>query len=134
MSPYHDDLLQRIERELLYSHDGELELEIEDRDLPESFDGADATQSPNDKQARLTYIRELFRVQGELVKLQDWVAHEKQEAVILFERRDAAGVRSRPRSSCPSATDRLEGDLPARKCTHLQDHHLYFDNSITIET
>jgi polyphosphate kinase 2 len=34
---------------------------------------------------------ELFELQGELVKLQDWVAHTKHKVVILFEGRDAAG-------------------------------------------
>ena len=33
----------------------------------------------------------MFRLQGELVKLQDWVATSKQKVVILFEGRDAAG-------------------------------------------
>jgi polyphosphate kinase 2 len=37
------------------------------------------------------YFRELLRLQGELVKLQDWVVATKQKVVILFEGRDAAG-------------------------------------------
>lgn len=88
MSPNHEELVQRIERDLLDSYDEELELEIEDRDLP---DGLDTPRTSGDKQARMAYFRELFRLQGELVKLQDWVAHEKQKVVILFEGRDAAG-------------------------------------------
>ena len=39
----------------------------------------------------MRYFRELFRLQGELVKLQDWVAASRQKVVILFEGRDAAG-------------------------------------------
>ena len=35
--------------------------------------------------------RELFRLQGELVKLQDWVQHNKKKLVVIFEGRDAAG-------------------------------------------
>jgi polyphosphate kinase 2 (PPK2 family) len=88
MSPNHEELVQRIERDLLDSYDEELELEIEDRDLP---DGLDTPRTSGDKQARMAYFRELFRLQGELVKLQDWVAHEKQKVVIPFEGRDAAG-------------------------------------------
>ena len=34
---------------------------------------------------------ELFRLQAELVKLQDWVVATKQRVVVLFEGRDAAG-------------------------------------------
>ncbi len=37
------------------------------------------------------YFRELFRLQGELVKLQSWVVATGHKVVILFEGRDAAG-------------------------------------------
>lgn len=37
------------------------------------------------------YEKELLRLQGELVKLQEWVKKEKQKIVVLFEGRDAAG-------------------------------------------
>ena len=40
---------------------------------------------------RKLYFTELFRMQRELVKLQDWVVHHKQKVVVLFEGRDAAG-------------------------------------------
>ena len=40
---------------------------------------------------RTLYFRELFRLQGELVKLQDWVVDKKLKIVVLFEGRDAAG-------------------------------------------
>jgi len=83
MNNSHENLVQRIERDLLDSCDEELELEIEDRDPQDSMDGLDSARSPTDKQAQLTYLRELFRLQGELVKLQDWVASEKQKVVIL---------------------------------------------------
>ena len=43
------------------------------------------------KVARRQYFRELFRLQGELVKLQDWVVSTGYKMVILFEGRDAAG-------------------------------------------
>ncbi|MBJ2155800.1 polyphosphate kinase 2 [Variovorax sp. IB41] len=86
--PDHDDLMQRIARDLIDSYDEELELEIEDRNI----DGLDpAAVVATDKAARQAYFKELFRLQGELVKLQDWVQHSKQKVVILFEGRDAAG-------------------------------------------
>ena len=37
------------------------------------------------------YERELFRLQGELVKVQEWVRAEGQRLVVVFEGRDAAG-------------------------------------------
>ena len=40
---------------------------------------------------RHRYFRELFRLQGELVKLQSWVVETGHKVVILFEGRDAAG-------------------------------------------
>jgi polyphosphate kinase 2 len=86
--PDHEDLMQRIARDLIDSYDEELELEIEDRNI----DGLDPTApTATDKAARQAYFKELFRLQGELVKLQDWVQHSKQKVVILFEGRDAAG-------------------------------------------
>ncbi len=81
-----DELMQRIARDLIDSYDEELELEIEDRNMDELESG----QAP-DKAARRAYFKELFRLQGELVKLQDWVQHSRQKVVILFEGRDAAG-------------------------------------------
>ncbi len=87
----HDEILRRIERDLLDSYDEELELEIEDRD-PVGY-GTDLGHGHTDadKQCRIAYFKELFKLQGELVKLQDWVATTKQKVVILFEGRDAAG-------------------------------------------
>ena len=86
--PDHEDLMQRIARDLIDSYDEELELEIEDRNI----DGLDPSATASaDKAARQAYFKELFRLQGELVKLQDWVQHSKQKVVILFEGRDAAG-------------------------------------------
>lgn len=84
--PDQDDLMRRIARDLIDSYDEELELEIEDRHVDEAGAPVDS-----DKAARQAYFRELFRLQGELVKLQDWVQHSKQKVVILFEGRDAAG-------------------------------------------
>ena len=82
--PHHEELMQRIERDLLDGYDETFELEMVDRDLSPD---AEKTSSSH----RATYFRELFRMQAELVKLQDWIAHTKQKVVILFEGRDAAG-------------------------------------------
>jgi polyphosphate kinase 2 len=85
------DLLHGIRRDLADGYDEEMELELEDRNqdqLPES--GIDV-QSAAYKDSRRAYFRELFRMQGELVKLQDWVVKTGHKVVILFEGRDAAG-------------------------------------------
>ena len=46
---------------------------------------------PGEALDRRTYFRELLRLQRELIKLQDWVVHQKLKLVVLFEGRDAAG-------------------------------------------
>jgi polyphosphate kinase len=87
----HDELLRRIERELIDGYDEELELEIEDR-VADDMVGSDiAARDGTDRAERMRYFRELFRLQGELVKLQDWVVEQRHKVVILFEGRDAAG-------------------------------------------
>jgi polyphosphate kinase 2 len=83
----HEDIARRIERELLDELDEEIELEFEDRHVDRQG-GADEAQLSVE---RKTYFRELFRLQAELVKLQDWVASTRHKVVILFEGRDAAG-------------------------------------------
>ncbi len=83
----HAELLRRIENDLIDGYDEELELEIEDRPL-----GAlSADEASTSRSERQQYFRELFRLQSELVKLQDWVARTRHKVVILFEGRDAAG-------------------------------------------
>ena len=84
------DLYQRVHEELLDSFDEELEIEVDDNHL----DGLVAeTALPSDQQSlnRQFYFKELFRLQGELVKLQDWVVNNKLKVVVIFEGRDAAG-------------------------------------------
>ena len=41
------------------------------------------------------YEKELARLQIELVKMQEWIKHEKLRVVVIFEGRDAAGKRRR---------------------------------------
>ncbi len=90
MTSNHEELIKRIERDLLDSYDEELELEIEDRN-PEGLGDLGQSNTDEQKAYRLAYFRELFKLQAELVKLQDWVAATKQKVVIIFEGRDAAG-------------------------------------------
>ena len=81
-----DAMRRRIERELIDGYDEEIEMEMEDRLVADPLDA-----SGENAAERVRYFRELFRLQGELVKLQDWVASTRQKVVILFEGRDAAG-------------------------------------------
>jgi len=83
-------LEDRVRQDMADSFDEELEMEIDDERLDKLL--ADAAEHPErETLERRIYFKELFRLQGELVRLQDWVAHEKRKIVILFEGRDAAG-------------------------------------------
>ncbi len=84
-----EELIRRIGRDLADSYDEELELEIEDRH-PHA-DGTPSGASEEEKEYRRRYFGDLFRLQAELVKLQDWVVATREKVVILFEGRDAAG-------------------------------------------
>ena len=67
----HDEIMRRISRDLADGYDEELEMEIEDRHpLPGVSLGV---ESDADKEYRQNYFHQLFRLQAELVKLQDWV-------------------------------------------------------------
>jgi len=90
---------ERLNSEMMDSFDEELEMELDDVRLDQllseftatsgdSHDQQSQTDSLSDRQM---YFKELFRLQGELVKLQDWVVRKKLKVVVLFEGRDAAG-------------------------------------------
>jgi polyphosphate kinase len=88
----HEELLKLMRRDMVDAYDEEFELELDDRREEENaVPGQEYAPSGTDKEARLRYFRELFRLQGELVKLQDWVVEAGHKLVILFEGRDAAG-------------------------------------------
>ncbi|MEA9603652.1 polyphosphate kinase 2 [Polynucleobacter sp. JS-JIR-II-c23] len=87
MTSKHNEMAEwyrRAQEEILDSMDEELEMELDDDRL--SPDGDSHSQIP-----RNVYFRELFRLQGELVKLQDWVVENKLKVAVLFEGRDSAG-------------------------------------------
>ena len=90
-----EDQRHRLEQDQLDSLDEELEQEIDDSRDAQAFARFDvlleSSAGDAERQQRLQYFRELFRLQGELVKLQDWVQHTGQKIVIIFEGRDAAG-------------------------------------------
>jgi polyphosphate kinase len=85
------DLRRRIQNELTDSFDEELELEIDDERLTELLNAKSDHPPSAALVSRQIYFRELFRLQKELVKLQDWVQHQKLKLVVIFEGRDAAG-------------------------------------------
>jgi polyphosphate kinase len=81
---------ERLHEEMIETVDEELELEIDDDRLSNLLARMPKKQ-PQDTIDRHTYFKELLRLQMELIKLQDWVLHQKLKLVVLFEGRDAAG-------------------------------------------
>lgn len=79
-------LKHRFNADTVDSFDEELEQELDDDQLLLS-EAINISADPE----RLRYFKELFRLQGELVKLQDWVVQQGLKVVVLFEGRDAAG-------------------------------------------
>jgi polyphosphate kinase 2 len=87
MTSKHQEMAEwylRAQEEILDSMDEELEMELDDGRL--NPDGDEGSSVP-----RNVYFKELFRLQGELVKLQDWVVANKVKVAVLFEGRDSAG-------------------------------------------
>jgi polyphosphate kinase 2 len=84
------DLNRRIDAEIADSFDEELEMEIDDERLARVLNGLAESPEPETLE-RQFYFKELFRLQYELVKLQDWVLDQKLRIVVVFEGRDSAG-------------------------------------------
>ena len=121
---------RRVHAEMLDSFDEELEMEIDDDRMNELVAEAMTPGEETSDLGRSFYFKELFRLQGELVKLQDWVVHKKLKVVVLFEGRDAAGKggvikritqRRSPPGECTSvvrfqtSTTRLAGKRTAKR-------------------
>ena len=67
-----DLLRSRIKSELEDSFDEELEIEIDDNRLDKIL--AETDDHPKGTSIdRRVYFKELFRLQGEVVKMQDWI-------------------------------------------------------------
>jgi polyphosphate kinase len=72
----------RIREEYVDQFDEELEME---------FGEADEMDESHTAEFRRRYFKELYRLQVELVRLQDWVVESGHKLVVLFEGRDSAG-------------------------------------------
>jgi len=84
-------MFKRIHRDLVDDFDEELEMEREDWEATEPGAAPKPTSGDSDHAARQHYFKELYRLQGELVKLHDWVVETGHRLVIVCEGRDAAG-------------------------------------------
>jgi polyphosphate kinase 2 (PPK2 family) len=79
-----------IDADLQDTLDEEIEMELDDHRL-QTLQGETNARDADDGLDRQHYFQELLRLQGELVKLQDWVQQQKLKVVVIFEGRDSAG-------------------------------------------
>jgi polyphosphate kinase 2 len=82
---------ESVRADIMDSLDEELEMEMDDARLERLMRCTSDDPLEHDRIDRLHYFKELFRLQSELVKLQDWVVENKLKVVVLFEGRDSAG-------------------------------------------
>jgi polyphosphate kinase 2 len=66
-------------------------LELDDARMADVVERVTGKRPPDETIDRHVYFKELLRLQRELIRLQDWVVHQKLKLVVLFEGRDAAG-------------------------------------------
>jgi polyphosphate kinase 2 len=79
-----------MRQEIEDDFDEELELELDESRLDALFEHEREGVIPQ-KLDRRVYFRELFRLQHELVRMQDWIQHAGLKVLVIFEGRDAAG-------------------------------------------
>ena len=84
-------LMRRVRRELIDDYDEELEMEREDWESNDPDFPERRLEQHAELADRNLYFKELFRLQGELVKMHDWIVATGHRLVIVFEGRDAAG-------------------------------------------
>jgi polyphosphate kinase 2 len=82
--------MEWLEAELADTLDEDYELEIDEPALSEALGQIYKKNHPPSID-RITYLRELLRLQSEMIKLQDWVQYTKSKVVVIFEGRDSAG-------------------------------------------
>jgi polyphosphate kinase 2 len=79
---------------------------------------------------RRIYEKELFRLQGELVKLQEWVRTEGARLVVVFEGRDAAGKGSTIKRVTEFLNPRIAGITALPAPTEREQTQWYFQRYV----
>lgn len=79
-----------LEAELADMLDEDYELELDEPTLSLELQRIYKKKHPSTLDRRV-YLRELLRLQAELIKLQDWVQANGEKIVVIFEGRDSAG-------------------------------------------
>jgi len=96
------------------------------KDTPQRrADDVPATRMPKD-----LYEKELYRLQAELVELQEWVRAEGARLVILFEGRDAAGKGSTIKRVTQYLNPRVAGIVALPTASERQRTEWYFQRYV----
>ena len=85
-----DDGAEWLEAELADTLDEDYEMELSEPALSLELRRIYKKRHPSTLD-RKVYLRELLRLQSELIKLQDWVQARGEKIVVIFEGRDSAG-------------------------------------------
>ena len=121
--------LERIKDEILDSFDEELEAQLEEDRLDE-LAAAELSTPDSPSIDRQTYFRELFRLQHELVRLQDWVVHKGLKVVVLFEGRDSAGKGGAIKRVVQRLNPRVARVVALPAPTEREKHQWYFQRYV----
>lgn len=127
-----DHEIDRIKSEIADSFDEEIELESEDI---YNYGAPDQAQVEAHRQDhvfdRKLYFSELFRLQHELVRLQDWVSHSKLKVVVIFEGRDSAGKGGMIKRITQRLNPRVVRVVALPAPSERERHQWYFQRYVT---
>jgi polyphosphate kinase 2 len=90
-----------------------------------------ASREPTQRLPKKPYEKELFRLQGELVKLQEWMRTSGARIVIIFEGRDAAGKGGTIKRVTEYLNPRVAQIAALPKPTEREATQWYFQRYIT---
>ena len=121
--------LERIKQAIVDDFDEELEMQMEDDRLDELVAEAMGEEGGSSLDRKL-YFRELFRLQHELVKLQDWVAYKKLKMVVIFEGRDSAGKGDAIKRVTQRLNPRVARVVALPAPTERERHQWYFQRYV----
>ena len=121
--------IERIKAEITDSFDEELEMQLEEERLDELV-AEEFSPAGTPTLERQTYFRELFRLQHELVRLQDWVVYKKLKIVLIFEGRDSAGKGGAIKRVIQRLNPRVARVVALPAPTERERHQWYFQRYV----
>ena len=105
------------------------------RDTPSSRRANDAVErvhedAPGDKLSSKQYLKELAKLQIDLIKMQDWIVQKKLKVLVIFEGRDAAGKGGAIKRITESLNPRVCRVVALSKPTDREQTQWYFQRYV----